>query len=295
MKKNKFAIFLIIISVFFAHIMIASTKLAQLEVNVITAALFRFIFGLIILSPIIIKSKFSIFKTQNLKFHFIRSTLNFPAMILGFASISLIPIEKFTAIQFIVPFIVTILAVMFLGEKIYIYRTVALILGFIGMLIIIRPGFIDISLGISMALGSSFFWAIVIVMTKKMSADDSAVTILAYQYIFMIIFTSILTIFYWQTPSIKTFGFLFVAAFTGTIFHLCINHAYKLVDVTMTQPYSFLGLIFSSLLGYYIFNEVPDMYTWIGAFVIFIGILIISYREIKLKKEIISKNININS
>ena len=295
MKKNKFAIFLIIISVFFAHIMIASTKLAQLEVNVITAALFRFIFGLIILSPIIIKSKFSIFKTQNLKFHFIRSTLNFPAMILGFASISLIPIEKFTAIQFIVPFIVTILAVMFLGEKIYIYRTIALILGFIGMLIIIRPGFIDISLGISMALGSSFFWAIVIVMTKKMSADDSAVTILAYQYIFMIIFTSILTIFYWQTPSIKTFGFLFVAAFTGTIFHLCINHAYKLVDVTMTQPYSFLGLIFSSLLGYYIFNEVPDMYTWIGAFVIFIGILIISYREIKLKKEIISKNININS
>tara|TARA_B100000427_G_scaffold307412_1_gene294866 strand:- start:1044 stop:1871 length:828 start_codon:yes stop_codon:yes gene_type:complete len=275
--------------------MIASTKLAQLEVNVITAALFRFIFGLIILSPIIIKSKFSIFKTQNLKFHFIRSTLNFPAMILGFASISLIPIEKFTAIQFIVPFIVTILAVMFLGEKIYIYRTIALILGFIGMLIIIRPGFIDISLGISMALGSSFFWAIVIVMTKKMSADDSAVTILAYQYIFMIIFTSILTIFYWQTPSIKTFGFLFVAAFTGTIFHLCINHAYKLVDVTMTQPYSFLGLIFSSLLGYYIFNEVPDMYTWIGAFVIFIGILIISYREIKLKKEIISKNININS
>ena len=295
MNKNKFAIFLIIISVFFAHIMIASTKLAQLEVNVITASLFRFIFGLIILSPIIIRSKFSIFKTQNFKFHIIRSALNFPAMMLGFASISLIPIEKFTAIQFIVPFIVTILAVMFLGERIYIYRTIALILGFIGMLIIIRPGLIDISLGISMALGSSFFWAIVIVMTKKMSANDSAVTILAYQYIFMIIFTAILTIFYWQTPPIKTFGYLFVAALSGTIFHLCINNAYKLVDVTMTQPYSFLGLIFSSFLGYYIFNEVPDIYTWIGAFVIFIGILIISYREMKLKKEIISKNININS
>ncbi len=295
MKKNKFAIFLIIISVFFAHIMIASTKLAQLEINVITAAFFRFIFGLIILSPIIIKSKFSIFKTQNLKFHIIRSTLNFPAMMLGFASISLIPIEKFTAIQFIVPFIVTMLAVMFLGERIYIYRTIALVLGFIGMLIIIRPGLIDISLGISMALGSSFFWAIVIVMTKKMSANDSAVTILAYQYIFMTIFTAIFTIFYWQTPSIKTFGYLFLAALTGTIFHLCINHAYKLVDVTMTQPYSFLGLIFSSLLGYFIFNEIPDIYTWIGAFVIFIGILIISYREMKLKKEIISKNINISS
>ena len=91
----------------------ASTKLAQLEVNVITAALFRFVFGLIIISPIIIKSKFSIFKTRNLKFHTIRSSLNLPAMLLGFGSISLIPIEKFTAIQFIVPFIVTILAVIF--------------------------------------------------------------------------------------------------------------------------------------------------------------------------------------
>ena len=295
MNKNNYAIFLIIISVFFAHIMIASTKLAQLEVNVITAALFRFVFGLMIISPIIIKSKFSIFKTKNLKFHFVRSSLNLPAMLLGFGSISLIPIEKFTAIQFIVPFIVTILAIMFLGERIYVYRTIALILGFVGMLVIIRPGIIEISLGVSMALGSSFFWAIVIVMTKKMSADDSAITILAYQYIFMIIFISILTIFFWQTPSIKTLGFLFLAAFTGTVFHLCINHAYKLVDVTMTQPYSFLGLIFSSILGYYIFNDIPDLYTWLGAFIIFIGVLIITYREMKLKKEIVSKDLNINS
>ena len=74
MNKNNYAIFLIIISVFFAHIMIASTKLAQLEVNVITAALFRFVFGLMIISPIIIKSKFSIFKTKNLKSHFVRSS-----------------------------------------------------------------------------------------------------------------------------------------------------------------------------------------------------------------------------
>tara|TARA_Y100000590_G_C15064401_1_gene767603 strand:- start:229 stop:564 length:336 start_codon:yes stop_codon:yes gene_type:complete len=111
----------------------------------------------------------------------------------------------------------------------------------------------------------------------------------------MIIFTGFLTIFFWQAPSIKTYGFLFIAAFAGTVFHLCINHAYKLVDVTMTQPYSFLGLIFASILGYYIFDEFPDIYTWIGALIIFIGILIITYREMKLKKEIVGKNININS
>jgi len=162
-------------------------------------------------------------------------------------------------------------------------------------LVIIRPGFIDISIGVSMALASSFFWAVVIVMTKKMSADDSAITILAYQYVFMLFYTIILTIFLWQTPTIQTLVFLFIAALTGTIFHLCINHAYKLVDVIMTQPYSFLGLIFSSILGYLIFSEIPDVYTWVGALIIFIGVLIITYREMKLKKEIVSKNLNINS
>ena len=71
-----------------------------------------------------------------------------------------------------------------LNEKVGLRRIVAVIIGFIGVIFIIRPGFIDISLGVSMALGSSFFWAVVIVMTKKMSADDNAITILAYQYIF---------------------------------------------------------------------------------------------------------------
>tara|TARA_B100001989_G_C24401643_1_gene394510 strand:- start:104 stop:754 length:651 start_codon:yes stop_codon:yes gene_type:complete len=215
-------------------------------------------------------------------------------MLLGFGSIAFIPIEKFTAIQFIVPFIVTILAVIFLKERIYIYRTIALIFGFVGMLIIIRPGFIDISIGVSMALVSCFFWSVVIVITKKLSADDSAVTILAYQYVIMIIFMSIITIFNWQSPSIKTLGYIFLAALSGAIFHLCINNAYRLVDVTMTQPYTFLGLIFSSILGFYIFGDIPDKYTWLGAFIIFIGILIITYRETKLKKQITDKNLNIN-
>ena len=212
-------------------------------------------------------------------------------------TVSVLPKPKTSdeSAKLIVPFIVTILAVMFLGERIYIYRTIALVLGFFGMLVIIRPGFVDISLGVSMALGSSFFWAIVIVMTKKMSADDSAITILAYQYVFMIIFISILTIFFWQTPSIKTLGFLFLAAFTGTVFHLCINHAYKLVDVSVTQPYSFLSLVFASLIGFYVFNETPDVFTWIGASVIFLGVLIISYREMKLEKEIIRKSIDIKN
>ena len=161
MSNNKIAIFLIIISVFFGTLMLTFLKLAQEEVNVYVAGFFRFILGLLIISPYIVKTKFTVFKTSHFKKHFVRSVLNLPAMLLYFSTLVMLPIEKVTAISFVVPLIVTVLAVLFLGEKIYIYRSLALILGFSGMLIILRPGFIDISIGVYMALFSSFLCSLV--------------------------------------------------------------------------------------------------------------------------------------
>ena len=295
MPNNKIAIFLIIISVFFGTLMLTFLKLAQEEVNVYVAGFFRFILGLIIISPYIVKTKFTVFKTSHFKKHFVRSVLNLPAMLLYFSTLVMLPIEKVTAISFVAPLIVTVLAVLFLGEKIYIYRTLALILGFSGMLIILRPGFIDISIGVYMALFSSFLWSVVIIITKKISKEDSSITILSYQSVFMSIFSFIIVLFFWETPSSKTFFYLFLAALSGTILHLALNHAYKLVDVSMTQPYSFLSLIFASIIGFLVFSEMPDLFTWLGASIIFLGVLIISYREMKLDKEIIRKRLNIKS
>ena len=294
-SNNKLAIFLIIISVFFATLMLTFLKLAQEEVNVYVAGFFRFFIGLLIILPYIIKTNFSVFKTTHIKKHFFRSLLNLPAMLLYFSTLAMLPIEKVTAISFVVPLIVTVLAVFFLGEKIYIYRTLALILGFGGMLVILRPGVIDISIGVYMALFSSFLWSIVIIITKKISKDDSSITILAYQSVFMSIFSFIVVLFFWETPSIKTLIYLILAAISGTVLHLALNHSYKLVDVSMTQPYSFLSLVFASMIGFFVFSETPDLFTWIGAGIIFVGVFIISYREMKLDKEIIRKRIDIKS
>ena len=278
-SNNKLAIFLIVASVLFGTLMLTFLKLAQEEVNVYVAGFFRFLFGFLIILPYILKSKF----------------LNLPSMLLYFSALVMMPIEKATAISFVVPFLVTILAVLFLGEKIYIYRSLALVLGFIGMLIILRPGIIDISLGVYMALASSFMWSVVIIITKSIAKDDSSMTILSYGYTYMTIFSFIIALFHWQTPGLQTLIYLFFGGLFGTLLHLCINHAYKLVDVSVTQPYSFLSLVFASLIGFYVFNETPDLFTWIGASVIFLGVLIISYREMKLEKEIIRKSIDIKN
>ena len=295
LNNNQFAIFLIIISIIFGTLMGTFIKLAQEELNVFTTGFLRFFFGFLIITPYILKTKFEVFTTKNLKIHILRSALNLPAMLLGFAALAMLPLEKMTAIHFIVPIIVTILAVIFLKEKIYLYRSVALVMGFLGVLIILRPGIIDISIGIYMALISSLIWSVVIILTKKVSKDDSAITILSHQYVYMSLFSFPLVIYFWDQPSLKTIIFILCAAMSGTILHIALNHAYKLVDVTMTQPYSFLGLVVSSIIGYFVFSDKPDFYTWLGASVIFCGVLLISYRELQLNKEITRKRLNINS
>ena len=295
MPKNLFAILLILISVFFGSTMGALMKLAQTDLNVYTAAFLRFFLGLIIIIPYIFKSKFTVYKTRNFKIHLIRAGLNLPAMLLGFAALTIVPFEKISALHFIVPFIVTILAVIFLKEKIHLYRISALFIGFIGMLVILRPGIIDVTIGIQMALLSSFIWAIVIVITKKLTESDSAMSILTYQYTFMTFLSFVLVLFFWSIPSLSSLIYIFLAACSGTILHIALNHAYKLVDVSMTQPFSFLGLVVASLYGYFLFDENPDMFTWIGSLIIFIGVTLIAYREIKLNKDLVRNKLNINS
>jgi len=295
MSKNIFAIILIFISIFFGTTMGTLMRLALNDLNLYTAGFLRFFLGFIIVFPYILKTKFKVYQTPNFKIHLIRSSLNLPAMLLGFAALTLVPLEKISALHFIVPFIVTILAVVFLKEKIRFYRISALIIGFIGMLVILRPGIIDISLGIQMSLISSFIWAVVIIITKKLTDDDSAITILTYQYTFMTILSFFIVIFFWQTPSLISLLYLILAAISGTILHIAVNHAYKLVDVSMTQPFSFVGLIIASFYGYFIFNEKPDLYTWIGALIIFVGVILITIREIQLNKDLVKSKINIIS
>ena len=292
MSKNSFAILLIFISIFFGSTMGALMKLAQTDLNVYTAGFLRFFLGLIIIAPYIIKSKLKVYQTKNIKIHLIRSGLNLPAMLLGFAALTMVPFEKISALSFIVPFIVTILAVIFLKEKIRLYRISALFIGLVGMLIILRPGIIDVSIGIQMTILSSFIWAVVMIITKKLTKNDSAITILTYQYTFMTFLSFIVVLFFWNTPSLSSLFYIFLAACSGTIVHIALNHALKLVDVSMTQPFSFFGLIIASLYGFFLFDEKPDLFTWIGALIIFIGIAIITYREIKLNKNLVTDNLN---
>ena len=109
----------------------------------------------------------------------------------------------------------------------------------------------------------------------------------------MTIFALPLALLFWETPSVTSIIYVFIGAISGTILHLCLGLAYKYADLSVTQPIWFTGLIFGSGVGYFSFNEVPDLWTWIGGIVVFSSVLLITYRERNDTK--ISKNDNINA
>lgn len=291
MNNNIKAVLLALTASFCAVLMSVFLKLAQSDVNVFTVGFLRFFFGFLIILPFIFNSQFKIYSTNNFKYHLTRSIINVPMMILGFAALMYIPLEQIKAIGFLSPIIVVILSVIILKEKIFLIRILALIIGFIGVIIILRPGIIEINIGAYMVLISGLMWSTVIIITKFMSKEDTPMTILTYQYTFVSLFTFPLALIFWTNPSYESLLYTFLSAIVGTILHLCINTSYRLADLSVIQPVWFTQLIFASTFGFIIFGEIPDGWTWAGGILVFSSVLIITYRENYLKKDIAKRSI----
>ena len=293
MNNNIKAILLTVSGSFFAVLMESLIRSAQYDSNVYTIGFLRFFFGLIIIFPYLIKKKFIPYKTKNFKFYFIRGLFNLPMMILGFGALLYVPFEQFKALHFLSPIIVVLLSFIIFREKIYMYRILALVIGFIGMLIIVRPGIVDFNIGTIMILISLTFWSLIIIVSKFVSKDDSPITMVTYQYTLMTIFALPLAIYFWQMPSLQSLIFVFIGAISGTILHLSLALSYKYAELSVTQPVWFSGLIFGSAFGFFVFNETPDVWTWIGGIVVFSSVLLITYNE-RSKDFKKTKNIVIN-
>ena len=291
MNNNVKAIILALVASVSGVTMNVLIKFSLQDINVFTAGFLRFLFGFILILPFIFYSKFENFKTPNLKIHLTRGILNIPMMLLGFSALQFIPLEQIKAISFITPIIVVVLSVIFLKEKIYLIRIGALLIGLIGVFVILRPGIVPINVGAYLVLCSCSIWSVVVIITKFAARVDSAFTILSYQYTLVTFLSFPIALYFWETPSSQTIMYLILAGISGTAVHYCINSAYKLTSLSVLQPINFSRLLFASLAGFLIFDEVPDIFTILGGLIIFSSILIITYRENYLKKDIAKQSI----
>jgi len=281
--SSLFAISLMIISGLFFVLMHSAVKYLSKEIHIFEIAFFRCALVIFVLAPIIFQQGKKIFKTKQPKVQFLRITTNSVAMLCFFYGISTTPLAQLTTLGFTVPIFATILAVIFMKEKIRLRRTTALIVGFIGTIIVMRPD-ISIELGALLIIFSSFLWSICLIFIKKLTQTDSAVTISLYFGIGMIPATFALAFPVLEMIDLRQFIILIFIAITGTLAQTIMNSALEKGELALLLPFDFLRLIWSVLIGYALFSEEPTITLWLGGFLIIGSTSYIAWREATLKK-----------
>ena len=286
MKKNKLisVALLAIGATLFGSFMGAGVKLLSDDLHPIMICFYRCLMGLIIITPFVARNNFQALQTDNMRLQIFRALINIISMICWFSAIGMMHFEKATALGFTTPLFTTVLAVLILGEVIRFHRTAALLLGFIGILIIIRPGYMPFEFGTILMLIASFSFSFVLIFVKKLSATDSSLTIIFYHLLYMTPAFFILSLFYWENINLNQLIIFILMGTSGLLSHWCLAQAFKMSDTTFVMPLQFTKLIWASLIGLFIFAEQPDIWTWIGGIVIFISVVYITYREAFKKK-----------
>lgn len=251
-----------------------SNELHQFEV-----AFIRNFVGLLIMIPWFIRMGPSILKTKRLGLHAFRALLQASSMLLFFTAVTLAPLAVISALTFTGPLFTAIGGVLALGEKIRHRRIAALAIGFVGALIIIRPGFSDINPGALLSLASSAIWGGILLIVRVLTRTDSPTTVIAYMVLFMTPISLIPALPYWQWPSTDLYIWLILMGVVGQLGHYAITQAIHLAETTFLMPFEYTRLIWAAILGFVVFNEIPDPWAVMGGAIILGATTYITYRE----------------
>jgi len=248
-------------------------------------AFFRNFFGLVIVVPLLMRSGFSGLRTKRFPLHAFRASIQVVSMLMFFTALQMAPLADTTALSFLAPLFATVGAILFLGEKARLRRWSALAFGFAGAMVILRPGFQEISTGLVLVVSASAIWGGAMLIVKSLARTESSLTITAYMALLMTPLTFLPAYFYWRMPTMDELVGLFIIGLMGTIGHLCMAQAFREADASAILPIDFTRLLWASIVGYILFSEVPGLWTWVGGGMIFAAATYVAIREARIKNE----------
>ena len=261
----------------------AMVKYLSADIHPFEIVFFRTLFGFVTLSPLLFRYGLEPLKTRHFRIYFFRACFAVSALLMTWMALSIAPLAKVTAISFSQPLFASILAAIFIGEAIRLRRITALMLGFLGTLIIVRPGSAAFDAGSMLAVGGAACAAATVIFIRILSRTDSVLTLTLYSTLIGAPLSFIAAIGFWKTPTLEQLGWLALIGGVGAIGQLFFTQAYKLVDVATVSPATFTRLIWAALIGYVVFAEIPDRWTWAGGALIFVAVSYIALRERVLK------------
>lgn len=236
----------------------------------------RAFFGFLVVLPWIVARK-DILKSQYLFIHFLRAGLKLAALISFFFAFASAPLADVTAIAFASPIFVTIGAWLFLSENPRALRFIAVGIGFVGVVIVLRPGQESgVPPGLMYALVGAVLIAVIQLMLKAMSGRDSSETLVAWNLIATVPIAAVPALFVWSNPSLTEWGILAFQGVLGALSMFLATRAFSIADASLITPFDFLRLPFVALLGYLIFAQSVPLSTWVGGVVIFASSLLMA-------------------
>jgi drug/metabolite transporter (DMT)-like permease len=275
----------IIGSMFCFTVMWLAVRFASRELDALQILFFRFFFGFLFLVPILLRSGGVNLGTRRLGLHFLNGLFQVMATACTFVGLSLIQIAEVTALTFTAPLFVTAGAALFLGETVRRRRWTATAVGFLGALIILRPGVQAISPPALVVLAGSAFIAGGILSTKSLSRTEAPDTIALYLTVLMTVMSLPVALTVWTAPSMAILGWLALTGLSGSLGLMAMARAYRAADASLVMPFRYVSLLFAAAFGYLLFDERPDLWTWVGAAVIISAALYTARREVRLTRQ----------
>ena len=218
------------------------------------------------------------------KLQFLRGLILLTANICFFYSISVISLAKALTLAFVAPLIVTAFSPIFLSEKVGLRRWLAVIIGFIGSLVVIRPGFVEINLASLAALGTGVMYGFYLIITRKLSTSDNPLLTLLLNGVVGAIIISIVMPFVWVKPNLNQWSMMAAIGIFACVGHLFLILSLKYADASKLAPFSYFEIITNIIIGYYFFSDFPDNWTFLGLFIIVMSGIYISRRENLVRK-----------
>jgi drug/metabolite transporter (DMT)-like permease len=261
----------------------AAIRQVSHELHPFEIAFFRNFFAVLVMAPLLFKLGLGPLRTNRPWLLGARAAINLVAMLMYFTALSITPLADVSALGFLAPIFVTLLGVVFLKDQVGWRRWAAIAVGFVGAVTVIRPGFGSFDVGHLYVVCSTVIWAVALLIIKVLSRTESSMTITLYMGIMMAPMSLIPALFVWQWPSLEALIWLVGIGAFGAAAQWALSESLKLGETAVVMPIDFFKLIWAAVLGYMLFREVPDLFTWIGGAVIFAAATYVAVRESRLK------------
>jgi drug/metabolite transporter (DMT)-like permease len=259
---------------------VAAKFLGQMEMPVIESVWARFFFGTLVNLPFVLKNRpVSALRTNMPVMHTVRAALVLASTALFFLALHYLPIADTLAIYFVQPLIVTLLSPVILKEQVGLRRWIAVVIGFIGTLIIIRPGFQAINAGVLFALLSGTTSAVYMILTRRIAGRADPIVTMFHTNVAGAVLSTLMVGFFWVTPSLEQWGLLLLIAFIAFIGHYLVIAAYHYAEASLLAPMAYAEMIMAVVCGWWFFSDLPDRWTFTGVGILIACAIYISYRE----------------